>query len=145
MTLKKVNINQLRSFIEASYKGDKEFLDKYYVAKCTLKQAVNQEIEMIRITSQGVYNMVYFGVIDGDKKIGHLCYFVNNLYSFGIAIEKRTKEILSEFWEKIVQVLGESFIAMLFPNNTRAINWLKRCGMVEVDGVEENCVTLLKV
>jgi hypothetical protein len=32
---------------------------------------------------------------------------------------------------------------MLYPNNLRAINWLQKCGMVIVEGVEENCVVLL--
>ena len=34
---------------------------------------------------------------------------------------------------------------MLYPNNKRAINFLKKQGMIEVDGVEDNCVTLLNL
>lgn len=132
----------LRRYVETAYAGDEDLLSKYHVSKYDFESAVNETMRMISYTSKGV-DMMYFGVTLNDERIGYLCCFKNNLYSFGINIQKRTKEILSEFWGKVKEVLGNSFICMLYPNNTRAINWLKKCKMEEVESEEDNCVTLL--
>lgn len=140
--LVKIELSELPPFVECAYEGDNDLLTKYHIANYTLCEAVDTTMVMIEITSLGL-DMKYFAVIENEEPIGYLSTFPNNLYSFGINIEYRTREILSEFWKKITEILGNSFISMLYHNNTRAINWLKRCEMVEVDGVEDSCVTLL--
>ena len=142
--LVEIMIFELRGFVEAAYEGDDDLLTDYHVRPMTYEEAVEETLAMISITSVGI-SMRYFGVLmDGDK-IGYLVTFENNLYSFSINIDYRCKSVLSEFWDNIVGVLGDSFVCLLYPNNTRAINWLLRNGMVEVPDMEENCVTLLKV
>lgn len=133
---------ELKKYVESAYKGDQDLFSKYHVSECSFSEAVEQTLAMIYETSL-VVDMKYLGVVKDKKRIGYLCYFQNNLYSFGINIDYRTKEVLSEFWEKTKEVMGDSFICMLFPNNTRAIGWLKTCGMEIIDGVEESAVTLL--
>ena len=135
---------ELKGFVEASYENDEELLTTYHIRPMEFDEAVQETLNMIRITSIGL-NMNYFGfLMDGDK-IGYICTFQNNLYSFGLNIDYRTPSILLCFWDNIVEILGDSFICMLYPNNKRAIKWLKRCGMVEVPDIEENCITLLRV
>ena len=135
---------ELQGFVEAAYENDEELLTKYHIRPLTLDEAVQETMNMIMITSVGL-NMKYFGLLmDGDK-IGYICVFENNLYSFALNIDYRVPSILQCFWENIVEILGDSFICMLYPNNTRAIKWLERQGMCVVDGVEVSCVTLLKV
>lgn len=142
--LVEIMIFELRGFVEAAYEGDDDLLTDYHIRPMTYEEAVEETLAMISITSVGI-TMRYFGVLmDGDK-IGYLVTFENNLYSFSINIDYRCKSVLTEFWEHIVGVLGDSFICMLYPNNTRAINWLSRCGMIEIEDVEPDCVTLLKV
>lgn len=142
--LVEIMIFELKGFIECSYEDDEELLTKYHIDTFTFEEAVDETMSMIAIAGIGI-NMRYFGVIKDVEKIGYLCVFENNLYSFAINIEYRTKDVLSDFWDAIIDILGTSFITMLYPNNTRAINWLKKCGMVTVEGVEDNCVTLLNV
>jgi ribosomal protein S18 acetylase RimI-like enzyme len=52
------------------------------------------------------------------------------LYSFGIHADRRTKENLIDFWREI-RKRHDSFTCYLYSNNTRAIDWLKKCGMKE--------------
>jgi hypothetical protein len=82
--------------------------------------------------------------LDGEE-IGYVCKIPNNLYSFGININYRTKDNLIEFWERVKELMGDSFICMLFPQNTRAVEFLKKQGMQEVIGVENNCTVLLNI
>ncbi len=133
---------ELKKYVEIAYRGDMELLSEYHIAEYSFNEAVEETLAMIYETSLEV-EMKYCGVVKNNKIIGYLCYFDNNLYSFGINIEYRTKEVLSEFWERIKETLGDSFICMLFPNNIRAIKFLQRCGMKIIDGVEESAVTLL--
>jgi ribosomal protein S18 acetylase RimI-like enzyme len=52
------------------------------------------------------------------------------LYSFGIHPDRRTIENLIDFWKEI-RKRHDSFTCYLYSNNTRAIDWLKKCGMKE--------------
>jgi len=140
--LVKIEQDELRDYIEISYCGDLDLLQKYHVNQYDLDSAVDETLRMIEITSLGI-DMKYFGVEENGEKIGYLCTFTHNLYSYAINIKYRTKEVLISFWEKIKEVMKESFITMLFPNNTRAIGWLKKCGMDEVKDVEDNAVVLI--
>lgn len=142
VSLIKIDFEELKNFVTVAYNGDEDLLNKYHVGKYSLEEAVNVTMNMIEITSMDA-PITYFGVVINGERIGYLCTFKNNLFSFGIDIKKRVGIILSEFWNRIKEVLGNSFISMLFPNNTRAINWLKKCQMQEVESEEDNCVTLL--
>lgn len=132
----------LKKYVEIAYKDDNDLLTKYHIDNYNFEQAVDVTMQMISLTSKDV-KMSFFGVVNNNENIGYLCVFSNNLYSFGINIKKRTKEVLSEFWSSIKEVLGNSFICMLFKNNIRAIKYLQKCGMVIIEGVEEEAVTLL--
>lgn len=59
------------------------------------------------------------------------------LYSFGVHPDFRTHENLQKFWEHLIRE-HEEFICYLYDNNTRAINWLKRMGMVQESKVIES-------
>lgn len=128
---------ELKKYVEIAYNGDEDLLKKYHIAEYSLCEAVDETLSMIYQTSLEV-DMKHLGVYNDCKIIGYVSYFQNNLYSFGINIEYRTKEVLSVFWEEIKSILSHSFICMLYPNNTRAIEWLKKCGMKE-----KECVILL--
>ena len=59
------------------------------------------------------------------------------LYSFGVHPDFRTHENLQRFWEHLTREHDE-FICYLYENNTRAINWLKKMGMVQESKVVES-------
>ena len=147
--LVKIDFEELAYFVDVAYVYDNELLTKYHVAEYSLEDAVKETMRMIEVTSADVEGngeeMFYFGVLWNKNEIGYCVTFRNNLYSFGINLGSRTKEILSQFWLKIKEILGDKFITMLYPNNTRAINWLKRCGMCEIEDAEQFCVTLINI
>lgn len=142
MKLTQVDFESLKEYIEIAYEEDEKLLSQYHIQECSFEEAVDMTCKMIEYTAHGL-DMKYFGVMIGENKIGYLCTLPNNLYSFGVNINFRTKDILKVFGGLIVEKLGDSFICMLFPNNWRAINWLEKCGMKIVPDVEENAVTLL--
>jgi len=142
--LNKISKFELRDLVEFSYKGDRELLDKYWGDDFSLDEAVNETMRMIDIVSQEA-KMSYYAIEDDGHEIGYMCCIPNNLYSFGINIEYRTKRVKEEFWRVAKEVMGNSFICMLYPQNVRAIEFLKKMGMKVVDGVEQNCVTLLNI
>lgn len=144
IVLEKISKFELRNLVEIAYKGDTDLLDKYWGDGFNLEEAVNETMFMISEVEKEV-EMSYYAVVCDDEEIGYVCKIPNNLYSFGININYRTKDNLIEFWDRVKEVMGEGFICMLYPQNTRAINFLKKQGMVEVEGVEPNCTVLLNI
>lgn len=140
----KISKFELRNLVVIAYRGDMDLLDKYWGDGFSLEEAVNETMWMVGEVEKEA-DMQYYSVLCDDEEIGYICCFPHNLYSFGININYRTKENLKEFWDCIKDVMEESFICMLFPQNERAIKWLKKNGMKEVEGVEQNCVCLLNV
>lgn len=68
------------------------------------------------------------------------------LISFGLSIKNRNKRRLKEFWDEIIESVGDRFSCFLWSNNTRAIRWLISKGMriereVLIEGYK---VTILK-
>lgn len=144
--LKKISKFDLAKAIRIAYEGDTDLLEKYHVDKFSLDGAVASTLNMIYQTVEWEdLEMEYYNVMfDGDV-IGYICTYPNNLYSFGINKSYRKKEVLLGWWDAVKSIFNGKFITMLYPNNTRAINFLKKRGMVEVDGVENHCVTLLNL
>lgn len=146
MIIEQVNIEQLKEYVELVYRGDDDLLNTYHInPPYTFEEGVEETMRAIKNVVEQTPTGCY-GVIKDGEKIGYFVSFVNNLYSFGISIEKRTKEILAEFWNKIVETISKEFICVLYRNNTRAINWLEKCGMEKSDiEIEDNSVILVKI
>lgn len=126
--LKETDKKGIRHLIFISYYGDNDLLEKYHIKKFTVNEAFRSTFEMIEITEkQMVLN--YFEVLVNNKEVGYVITSSNHLYSFGVNIKYRTKEILTEWWDKVTKILGENFTCLLFANNTRAINYLQKRGM----------------
>lgn len=142
--LKKISKFELPELIMAAYKGDESLLNQYHVEIFTLEQAVESTLWMIETTEENEgKNMEHYSVSCDGEPIGYVSIFPNMLYSWGLNKEYRSEDIKQDFWESICDILEGKFIVMLYPNNTRAINFCKRQGMIEVENIEQNCVTLL--
>lgn len=142
--LKKISNFELKPLVEIAYRGDSDLLDKYWGEDFNLEDAINETMWMVNEVSKEA-DMSYYSVLLDDFEIGYVCCFPHNLYSFGININHRIKDNLIEFWGKVKEIMENSFICMLFPQNERAIEFLKKQGMKIVDGVEQNCITLLNI
>lgn len=144
ITLTEIPLSELRKYVEIAYRGDLDLLDFYWGENFSLEEAVNETMFLINQVAEEIDIDCYSVENDGEE-IGYIVKFPNNLYSFSININHRTKKNLIEYWERIKEVMEEGFICMLYPQNERAINWLKKCGLVEVKGVQQELVTLLKI
>jgi N-acetylglutamate synthase-like GNAT family acetyltransferase len=61
----------------------------------------------------------------------------NILYSFGVHPDNRDKDNLKLFWEYLENEHDDGFLCYLYSNNTRAIKWLKKNGMDEIEKIVE--------
>lgn len=143
VTIKEIFRDQVRPLIHLAYDGDDDLLKKYHIKEYVLEEAVESQMSMIN-TTRGEVDLNYYKVLFNNAPIGYFVTFKECLYSFGIGMEWRTKEILIQVWDKIKSVLEETFVCILYKNNTRAINWLLKCGMRVVENdFKDNSVTLV--
>lgn len=75
--------------------------------------------------------------------MGYIFYCEGLLISFCVKPEHRTKEDLSYFGNLIKSKVGEHFKCYLFNINNKAISFLQRIGMKQVDS--NDLITLLSI
>lgn len=64
-----------------------------------------------------------------DQIVGYYAWMPGLLISFGVNIHYREKKILQELWKMITDTVGQEFSCVLYTKNSRAISWLRKCGM----------------
>ena len=94
------------------------------------------------IDCQLVVDGVFKVIENNGEAIGFVYYFDNILVSFGVNKKHRNKEVLTNLFESIKEWLGGDFITFMWKRNQRAINWFKKCGMVEDDVNADSFVKL---
>lgn len=138
ITVKKISVNELPVLIRTSYEGDKDILATQHV----------MPLEDINIAVDITYGMVkqmaaekkitHYKVIYKKKAIGYFCTFDKFLFSFGINIKFRKKEVLVAWWQQVVKSLEKNFLCILYPHQIRAIEFLKRNGMIVLEVDQRN-------
>lgn len=66
----------------------------------------------------------------------------NMLVSFCVNKDYRTPDILSRFFDEISSSFPGDFCSFMWARNTRAINWLKKCGMEAESQADKDIVKL---
>ena len=129
-----VPYESIEYFIYVAFREDEELLDKYHTVDKTLEECVNNLVkqigEFIKYGTAKCYGIFYVGEPIGFSVIGD-----RFLFSFGIDVHFREKDILLEWFDQLKFILGNEFVTWLYNDNTRAINFFERNGM---DVVEEN-------
>jgi len=139
--VKKISQEQLLPLIEKAFQGDIELFEKYHEYPCGEQECILAVFEKIK-GLKGVEKPSYYTVLLGDKAIGFFVVSYKRLYSFGIALKFRRKDILKKWWELLKKIVGKEFICSLYKNNTRAIAFLLRQGM-QIGEIRNNIVTLI--
>lgn len=142
LKFKAISIDDLEPLVRLSYDGDEYGLQHCHVAPFTLEEGVECTMNLIRQEAKEV-SFRCFAVFYDKKPIGYVVYAYKILYSFAIAVKYRTKEVLTKWFDKIVEVLGDGFVCFLYRNNERAIGFLERMGMKAVNE-QNSIVTLIK-
>ena len=146
VSLTAINDIELNKCIRLAYENDADLI-KYYDRTVL----VHNNDEMIADTYNKLIqypsyfsNCSSLAVMYENKPIGFV-YKNDNpnlLVSFSVGSEYRKKPILSDLFNNIVNSFDGSFVCYLYEHNTRAINWLKKCGMIVES--EKNNITTLK-
>jgi hypothetical protein len=135
LQLKKCNVDDLKGYIDIAFKEDVD-LFKYFDTSIQVS-STKEMVESVFIKVKDYYKFFLectsFGVYSEDNPIGY--FFIlknpNLLVSFSINKEYRNSETLSSYFDLIKEQFKEDFSCFLYTHNKRAINWLKKCGMVE--------------
>jgi len=143
ITIKKISKAELPKLVGISYEKDEELFEKYHIGKMNFPQAVLSTLDLIDDASKQL-NLSYYKVIYQKQPIGYFVTFGNYLYSFGIAMKYRKKDILVGWFLNVKKVLGKQFRALLYENNTRAISHLEKQGMKIIDIDNETKIVTLQ-
>lgn len=123
-----ISKEELHGLVHIAYEGDYDLLDKYHIKKFNLESAVSSTLEMIDGMSKQL-ELKYFSVEWQGTQIGYVIISGDFLYSFGISIYHRTKNILKSWWDCLLLVMGDRIKVGLLSNNTRAIEYMKKRGL----------------
>lgn len=143
ITIKKISKSELPKLVAISYERDEELFEKYHIGKMNFPQAVLSTLDLIDEASQQ-FKLSYYKVIYQKQPIGYFVTFGDYLYSFGISMKFRKKDILVGWFLGVRKVLGKQFKALLYENNTRAISHLEKQGMKIVDIDNETKIVTLQ-
>jgi hypothetical protein len=143
ITAKKISKSELPKLVAISYEKDEELFDKYHIGKMNFPQAVLSTLDLIDEASK-TFKLNYYKVIYQKQPIGYFVTFNNYLYSFGISMRHRKKDVLIGWFNEVKKTLGKEFLAMLYENNTRAISHLEKQGMKIVDIDNESKIVTLQ-
>jgi len=143
ITIKKISKSELPKLVAISYEKDEELFDKYHIGKMNFPQAVLSTLDLIDDASQQL-KLSYYKVVYQKQPIGYFVTFDGYLYSFGISMKFRKKDILVGWFVAVKKVLGLNFRAMLYENNTRAISHLEKQGMKVIDIDQETKIVTLQ-
>lgn len=138
-----IDKNLLYSYIHIAFLDDQELIDKYHISNGNLEDCVIDTYNKIMIESNST-ELNWYSVNDNsDNVIGFLVVSLSYgvLFSFGLNINHR-KEYAKEFFDKIKELLNNSFACGLWTKNTRTIKYLIRNGMQIVR--KEKDITILK-
>lgn len=136
----KVSKNEIKRLVEIAFNGDSDLVEKYHIINKGFSEAVDSTVGRIIDTSR-IYDYKFFKVLHEKKPVGFFVVGNQVLYSFGINIKYRTKNILANWWELVKKELGSQFMSMLYSKNERAVNYLKNRGMVVSD--DDGIITTL--
>lgn len=134
IVLRMVNTLKIEDYIRSAWEGDGE-LQKFYdksLKRRTLEGMVKDTTRKILELMEMDEDISLIGIDSDRNMIGFIIVSekLSLLYSFGINSKYRNKEMLSAIFNYVVKKLKYRFYSVMFEYNTRAINWLKKCGMV---------------
>lgn len=128
MDVREINMNEFSEYVYSAFIDDDEIVEFYDRAANvkTPQEAIDNVCDKIKTVYPSA--LIYGIEIHGNKE-GYFVVKDNLLISFGMNIKHRNRETLSNFWDEIRGRIGNSFHAMLYSHNERAISFLRKGGM----------------
>ncbi len=127
-------LEEIRQYVENAFNGDINLLNTFHTSPGTLQHCVENTMGLIK-ESADYYkdDMKFFAVVVDGVPVGYTItvknsQLPNELYSFGINISHRKKDILLAWLKAIEEKIGKPYYIVLWSKNTRAINFFERNG-----------------
>lgn len=123
--------------IAIAFSEDVELLESLHISPGTLEHCVDHTFSFIMENDKFYKDDIkYFAVSKEKNIIGYSVVIINSkypneLYSFGININYRTKEIVQEWLGLIEKLLVHPFYIILWSKNKRALDFFKKNGFEE--------------
>lgn len=135
-----ITFKDLKPLVELGFGDDPELIETQQQFKTPLPVTIQRNLENIK-NAESVFKFNYYRVKWSKKIIGFTVLSKKEglLFSFGINIKFRKKEILIQWFRKTSELLGHFFACILWNQNFRAINFLKKQGMSVIDVNEDSC------
>lgn len=143
VTLKPISDDELEAAIRVAFEGD-EAIYEYYdpnVPVASLEEIVRDVSRKIKAV-QATDFLQNWGIFEGEKLIGYSVTGENFLFSFGVNIRYRKREILQEWWKQIKELMKQDFAVLLYSRNSRAIQFLLKNGC-EIEREEDGITYLI--
>lgn len=136
IVIRAVNVLKLEDYIRCAWEGDLD-LEKFYdksLTKRNLEGMVKDTSRKIRDMMEQYKDLSLLGIEYDGKSIGFLVLSekISVFYSFGVNVNYRNKKLLTTIFNFVKGKLNYEFYSVMYEYNTRAIKWLKNCGM-EID------------
>lgn len=123
-----ISLQEMQPFVEAAFLLDTELL-KYYDKGEKITRLEDIPGNILKKIEKHYPDAICVGLLLNDTPVGYFVYQFINLISFGLDKNYRNSTYLKEFWEIIKATVGNDFSCVLYDYNTRAIQWLEKCGM----------------
>jgi len=120
----------LLEYVSIALKEDLELIAKYHFQDDTTEDMILSNLKNIEELAQ-TKEVKCFGIYLDDTPVGFTVVAENLLYSFGINVYCRQAPIVLEWFKWVKHYFNENFLVVLYRENTRAINFFLRNGMVE--------------
>lgn len=133
--------SELKLLVTKAFSGDEELMGKYHIVNGSLEECVDSTMDAISDVDK-TYGLKCYMISSNDNIIGYMTLGPDFLHSFGINIQYRTKEILTEWWASLLSIMTY-FFCTLHSKNTRAIEFLKKQGMI-VHSEGDNLINLIR-
>lgn len=135
--LVKIDRRSLSYHVKLAFDGDRELMDNYHISPGTLNHCVAHTMEFIEQNADHYKDDIefYAVVYNVETVIGYTIIIrnathPNELYSFGINVKYRQKDILMAWMDQVKEKIGEPFYIVLWSKNTRAINFFEKNGFL---------------
>lgn len=122
-----IRFEELEPLVAFGFGSDPELIEKYQQIPGDFKTMVDRNIKNIA-EADTILDLRFFKVMFNEIIIGFTVvdFGKNILFSFGINVKYRTKEILIEWIEEIKVLLNGLVRVLLWKQNKRAIEFLKK-------------------
>ena len=134
--LHEIYLSDLPGYVKIAFDGDSDLLSNIHISPGSLDHCVDNTMGMI-MENASFYDkdMRVFRVERGDEVIGYTVVIINEkapneLYSFGINIKYRKKDILLCWLSEVEKILGKPYYIVLWSKNQRAIDFFEKNGFL---------------